>query len=979
MKRFTQGCSPRRYRGKSPAPPGGFPGLGFLWLAVVLAGVCHGEDWPTAGHDGARSGVTSEQLRLPLEQVRVHRLPHAPRPAWPAQPRWDIRHRSGRLPRAVAFERACRVWRRRVPGNGRIISVWPIRTGVLVDGGVAYCCAGLFLQEGVYMCALDAKTGADSCDCPYTLILPGDTLVVGGDDKVAAFASGDGAQLRQAQVTGRVYSPAGADGRLLVSTDRGVITCFADTTGDSLPASQPEAGTGNSASPLPTDPQESVRPHAGPALATDTLSAHDLCSRRLFDAAHPEGRTVKDLTGRNDATLLGPVRHREGPDGLMLDGEENRIPITDHIESAPLPEKAMAAEAWAVIYTLAEWGGIVGVIQENGGFEKGWLPGNHRGHFAFALSSVGADDGDGRAAYLEAGSRVERGRLYHVVGTYDGREMRLYVNSKLENSTKAQSRRINYPKHAFYEPGAYHDDNELHPFHGDLIEVGVYTRALSEAEVQSHFRRRLSRLPKALHFAGGPYVRHVATGEVSISWQTENPGAAAFEYGGSPALGKRIQVPPETGLHSVHLAGLKPKATYSFRVTRAEAGRPLRATQPVAFDSTTDLPPGVRPTGPSPYPEDDPSPLYECAARRIAERFGVMRGSCLDSGCGGGRLAYELAKRTDLQIIGVEEDANKAAAARAALDKAGLDGVRVTVHCAPLSHLPYASCFATLMVSGRTVASGRLPTSRAEVFRVLRPYGGSACFGQPAMRRTLTRTEVVRWSGSVSNGRWRIEEDDGLWITTRRGSLRGSGEWIHLYADAANTACSGDRLRAPVHVQWFGRPRPRNMGDRHHRASRTRLGKGVILDGIYYDHKPPVTSEYLFCLDRRTGKRRWVYRRPGGSAIVNAAIAVGGGEHVLHRRSQSRGPGRHGRSDYARRAACQRAGLSRQVGSRERPGKVGTPLGTRRPAPRAFPQLRARPGARGRVDKKSGGATASRTNIPSLSETRSTRVLLHSI
>lgn len=48
----------------------------------------------------------------------------------------------------------------RILGNGRVISRWPVRTGVLVDGGIAYFCAGLFPKEAVYVCAVDAATGA---------------------------------------------------------------------------------------------------------------------------------------------------------------------------------------------------------------------------------------------------------------------------------------------------------------------------------------------------------------------------------------------------------------------------------------------------------------------------------------------------------------------------------------------------------------------------------------------------------------------------------------------------------------------------------------------------------------------------------------------------------------------------------------------------------------------------------------------------
>ncbi|MCX5660257.1 MAG: PQQ-binding-like beta-propeller repeat protein [Planctomycetota bacterium] len=47
----------------------------------------------------------------------------------------------------------------RILGNERMISRWPVRTGVLVDKGVAYCTAGMWSSEGVFVYALDALTG----------------------------------------------------------------------------------------------------------------------------------------------------------------------------------------------------------------------------------------------------------------------------------------------------------------------------------------------------------------------------------------------------------------------------------------------------------------------------------------------------------------------------------------------------------------------------------------------------------------------------------------------------------------------------------------------------------------------------------------------------------------------------------------------------------------------------------------------------
>ena len=67
---------------------------------------------------------------------------------------------------------------RRVLGHGRMISLWPLRGGVLVDKGVAYLTAGIFPGEGIFLYALDAKTGRaiwrnDTCgETPQSGISP---------------------------------------------------------------------------------------------------------------------------------------------------------------------------------------------------------------------------------------------------------------------------------------------------------------------------------------------------------------------------------------------------------------------------------------------------------------------------------------------------------------------------------------------------------------------------------------------------------------------------------------------------------------------------------------------------------------------------------------------------------------------------------------------------------------------------------------
>ncbi|HJN83520.1 MAG TPA: PQQ-binding-like beta-propeller repeat protein, partial [Verrucomicrobiota bacterium] len=47
----------------------------------------------------------------------------------------------------------------RIPGNDRMISLWPVRTGLVVDAGVVYAAAGLYPSQGVHAAALNAADG----------------------------------------------------------------------------------------------------------------------------------------------------------------------------------------------------------------------------------------------------------------------------------------------------------------------------------------------------------------------------------------------------------------------------------------------------------------------------------------------------------------------------------------------------------------------------------------------------------------------------------------------------------------------------------------------------------------------------------------------------------------------------------------------------------------------------------------------------
>ena len=215
----------------------------------------------------------------------------------------------------------------------------------------------------------------------------------------------------------------------------------------------------------------------------------------------------------------------------------------------------------------------------------------------------------------------------------------------------------------------------------------------------------------------------------------------------------------------------------------------------------------------SPYPTDAKTPLYAQAVDALLRRAGATKGYCLTLGAGTGRLAYEIARRSEFQVIDVEPDAARADRARRQLIRAGVYGARVSVHLADFDRLPYQGLWANLIVSEEALLTGKLPAAPEELLRVLRPCGGCLAL---VVQDGPAPDALRDWGGRALPG-WKVEQCSlGLIGSLERGPLPGAGEWSHFYADPGNTACSGDGMKpGAVDLQWFGLPGPRDMPDRH--------------------------------------------------------------------------------------------------------------------------------------------------------------------
>ncbi len=198
-----------------------------------------------------------------------------------------------------------------------------------------------------------------------------------------------------------------------------------------------------------------------------------------------------------------------------------------------------------------------------------------------------------------------------------------------------------------------------------------------------------------------------------------------------------------------------------------------------------------------------PSDPWTAKAEEILERTGIKDGYCLALGLGSGRLVEELACRSELQVIAIESNAEKVAAARRKLHTMGLYGSRVHILPGDLASVHLPPFMASLVVSedlGGCASEEELP-SIERLFDVLRPFGGVACL--PIFEdRHAVFAEQVRQAKLAGAEVKRVED---LTFFTRAGALPDSADWSHESGDAGHTFASNDqRAKPPFGVLWFG-------------------------------------------------------------------------------------------------------------------------------------------------------------------------------
>lgn len=562
-----------------------------------------------------------------------------------------------------------------------------------------------------------------------------------------------------------------------------------------------------------------------------------------FSPDRGQNSGMRAVSGK-ELSFSGGVRlvKDPGPPRAELAGRDERIVVSPGLDRTLLPTREMTAEAWVRVDRPTEWGGFVGAVQDNGDFERGWVLGHVKSTFALALATTNG----GRLTYLTAPTPFVTNTWHHVVGTYDGATMTLYVDGKSVASSKAQSGDIWYPPTGTYVIGAYADDDERHVLSGGIGEVRVYRRALEAGEVEAHHRASAARYPapapapRLFKPSHGPFVDWMDRTSALVTWETEVAQPTRLRLERPDGRVEELGDGQKTRSHAVVLPRLEPDLEHHYRLVGPDEGERSVVSRRYQFDTSFYYRPASVPLKPGDR-SGDVAALVN--ALRIREGYALVLGA-RDVG-----MASQLARLTTMDVVMVEPDPRRALQWRRELSGLGLQGVRVTVHEVKGRTLPFGDLLFNLVVT----AGERPPEmSAAEVHRVLRPAGGAwVVFGERSDEASYrswakgTPLEAAR-PPRVPDGRMPLVHE--------RGKLPGGGEWGHQYGGADNASCSQDEwVKGELQVAWWGDPGPRPMPDRGNRNPAPLSVNGrLFIQG----------NRILFGLDAYNGTILWSWSAP---------------------------------------------------------------------------------------------------------------------
>jgi len=498
----------------------------------------------------------------------------------------------------------------------------------------------------------------------------------------------------------------------------------------------------------------------------------------------------KTVFGRD---FISPSKHKgKFQKAPILDGNKvvlknGNFLLMQGLNKDNLSKDKLSVEAVVSLKQTQKWGSIVGYFQDNGNYERGFLLGFNSNKFFFALSTGGA------LQYVYSKEAIQKEKVTHLTGSFDGKSLKLFVNGKLSSSKELKGK-IVYPDDAFFSVGTYKDKDENYPMVGSLYKVSVSEKVFTEKSIQAKADSYASLIPQSFIYRQVPAIRFLGPTKAEVSWMTNVDMNCSLVMKGS---NKKYSTKGK--VHKVILDGLKHKESYSFKI-HGLYGKSRFESQEIQIENNLNF-------SRLPFISQRKG---EGAAQSLFKSK-ILKGMVALHGNGVDEIALDLVAKTDVIVALLSFDSEQAKTWREKLYKAGVYGSRVTVyHAAFLEDLPIA----------------------LNTFNYV--YTTSADKKQIEKLKSLVKPEGFLASNveqSQSKG-FKKAKLDSLNVLVKNSPVN-SGEWKSQYGNGGNTTYTGEGLNGlsatdKLRLQWIGRPGGSFGIDRNPRMPAPLASKGRL-------------------------------------------------------------------------------------------------------------------------------------------------------
>ena len=691
------------------------------------------------------------------------------------------------------------VWRfspkpdtRRVVNNGKFISLWPVRTGVLVEGGTAYFAAGMLPWIETVLCAVDARTGKPKYQQKHAAVTMEGAFLTDGTTLFAP----------QGRVPPRRFNLANGAAQGLFKGGGGT---FAVLTKKS-------------------------QLHYGQASANSAIAGFGRGTRLVVHDTMAFLASDNSLVGMDAVSKARKwTRRAVYPYALALAGDvlfaggHNKVVALNAKSGEPVWEGAVDGKAYGLAVAsgslfVSTGEGVIHCFQPD---EKGTvkklradvLSGDGRNDSSLAMGPYVEFTGTRSAivrwetaapapssvSFSSADVTVEApqgDRTEHAVKVtgLNPDTVYLYTILGLSGAAPAEERVVRVAiradsEHSGLEAFRAMDGNPATIWHS--VWRGAVTPLPHEIVVDLGKPRTITGftyLPRPADCKNG----NIKDYEVYLSNNADESKPLAK---GTPIA--KGTFPNEVGESVVKFDAPKKGRYFRLRALSNVTGQPTWAgigeltlhCEGVKFvggpcssgtfqlDTFFNYVPASITEKENPYEGD--ADKAKALAGKVLEAAGNDRGLCVVMGIGDGRLAYELARNSRMRVVGVDADPARVQEMQRLFVQRGLYG-RVTLHAVKsLAAVPFVGDCADVVYAAE---------ASPEATRILRP-GGRAIVGG----RVITKPPS-----------------------------KGAGTWTHQYGGADNAAYGGEELLgarsvADLEVLWLGRPGPRYQPDRNGR------------------------------------------------------------------------------------------------------------------------------------------------------------------